>query len=106
MGYTLHLLLCTGYILFCLLKNVESKFLVFSETKCRSNDRKPINIKEKNHKMNTTNTKTVLFMPDLPNNFEIKNIILRISKNGNSKCKIQPIYIYIQGILYPRKENT
>ncbi len=42
--------------------------------------------------MNTTNTKTALFMPDLPNNFEIKNIILRISKNGNSKCKIQPIY--------------
>ncbi len=54
--------------------------------------------------MNTTNTKTTLFMPDSPNNFEIKNIILRISKNRNRKCKIQPIYI--QGILYQRKENT
>ena len=54
--------------------------------------------------MNTTNIKTALFTPDSPNNFEIKNIILRISKNRNSKCEIQPIYI--QGILYPRKENT
>ena len=54
--------------------------------------------------MNTTNTKTTLFFPDQPNNFEIKNIILRISKNRNSKCEIYPIYI--QGILYSRKENT
>lgn len=55
--------------------------------------------------MNTTNTKTVLFMPDLPNNFEIKNIILRISKNGNSKCKIQPIYIYIYKEFYIQEKR-
>lgn len=53
--------------------------------------------------MNTTNTETTLFMLDLPNNFEIKNIILRISKYRDRKCRIQPIYI--QGILYPKKEN-
>lgn len=55
--------------------------------------------------MNTTNTKTTLLMPDpeQPNNFEIKNITLKISKDRNNKCRIQPIYI--QGILYPRKEN-
>lgn len=49
------------------------------------------------------NTKTALFMPDPPNNFEIKQIIMKISKDRNSKYRIQPIYI--QGILYPRKEN-
>lgn len=47
-----------------------------------------------------SNTKTVLLMPDPPDNFQIKNIIFRISK----KYKIEPIYI--QGIFYPRKENT
>ena len=40
------------------------------------------------------NTKTTLIMPESPNNFEIKQ---------NSKYRIQPIYI--QGILYPKKEN-
>lgn len=30
--------------------------------------------------MNITNIKTTLFMPDLSNNFEMKNITLRISK--------------------------
>lgn len=35
--------------------------------------------------MNNTNTKTTLLTPDPPNNFETS--------------------IYIQGILYPRKEN-
>lgn len=29
--------------------------------------------------------------------------MLRISKDRNSKCRIQPIYI--QGSLYPKKEN-
>lgn len=53
--------------------------------------------------MNTTNTKTTLLMPEPPNNFEIRNMILRFSKDKNNKCRIQPIYI--QGILYPRKEN-
>lgn len=53
--------------------------------------------------MNTSNTKTALLIPDLPNNFEIRNMTLRITKDKNSKCRIQPIYI--QGILYPRKEN-
>lgn len=56
--------------------------------------------------MNTTNTKTTLFLPDPkpPNNFEIKHIMLKISKDRNSRHKIQPIYI--QGILYPKKENA
>lgn len=30
--------------------------------------------------------------------------MLRISEDRNSKCKMQPIYI--QGILYPKKENV
>lgn len=53
--------------------------------------------------MNSTNTKTILFMPDSSNNFEIRNITLKISKDRNNRYEIQPIYI--QGILYPRKEN-
>ncbi len=53
--------------------------------------------------MNTTNTKTTLPMPDPTNNFEIRNIMLRISKDRNSKYRTQPIYI--QGILYPKKED-
>ena len=53
--------------------------------------------------MNTTNSKTALLIPEPPNNFEVKNIVLKISKDRNSKYKIQPIYI--QGILYPQKEN-
>lgn len=43
------------------------------------------------------NTKTALLMPELPNDFQIKNITLRISKQRNNKYKIEPIYI--QGIL-------
>lgn len=53
--------------------------------------------------MNTTNTKTALLMPDPPNNFDVRNITLKISKNRNNRYEIQPIYI--QGILYPKKEN-
>lgn len=49
------------------------------------------------------NTKTALLMPDPQDNFQIKNITLRISKQRNNKYEIKPIYI--QGILYPRKEN-
>ncbi len=54
--------------------------------------------------MNITNTKTALIMPDPPNNFGIRNITLRISKDKENKFRIQPIHM--QGILYPRKENT
>jgi hypothetical protein len=46
------------------------------------------------------NTKTTLLMPDSPNIFEIKQIIMKLSKDRNSKYRIQPIYIqgfYIQG---------
>lgn len=43
------------------------------------------------------NTKTVLLMPDPSDNFQIKNIILRVSKQRNEKYKIEPLYI--QGIL-------
>lgn len=53
--------------------------------------------------MNTTNAKTASLTPEPLNNFQIKNIALRISKQRNSKYKIQPIYI--QGILHARKEN-
>lgn len=53
--------------------------------------------------MNTTNIKTALLTPDPPNNFGIKNVTLRISKDKNYKYRIQPIYI--QGILNPQKEN-
>ncbi len=42
-------------------------------------------------------------MPDPQNNFEIRNITLKIFKDRNNKYEIQPIYI--QGILYPQKEN-
>ena len=42
-------------------------------------------------------------MPDLPNYFEIKQIIMKFSKQKNNKYEIEPIYI--QGILYPGKEN-
>lgn len=49
------------------------------------------------------NTKTALLTPNPPNNFQIKNITFRISKQRNNKYKIEPIYI--QGILHPRKEN-
>ena len=54
-------------------------------------------------------TKIVLLTPEPLNNFQIKNITnitnitLRFSKQKNNKYEIQPIYI--QGILYPRKEN-
>ncbi len=54
--------------------------------------------------MNTTNTKITLLIPDQPNNFKIRNITLKISKDRNNKYGIQPIYI--QGILYPKKENV
>lgn len=50
-----------------------------------------------------TNTKTALLMPEPPNDFQAKNIILKVSKKRNNKQEIEPIYI--QGILYPRKEN-
>lgn len=43
------------------------------------------------------NTKTALLMSEPPSDFQIKNIILRISKKRNSEYKIEPIYI--QGIL-------
>ena len=41
--------------------------------------------KKKNYIMNTTNTKAVLFVLDLPNNLEIKNITLKIPKDRNNK---------------------
>lgn len=53
--------------------------------------------------MNITNTKTALLTPEPPNNFEVKKYCIEISKDRDGKCEIQPIYI--QGILYPRKEN-
>lgn len=62
-----------------------------------------INHKGENYIMDAT-TKTALLMPDPPNDFQIKNIILRISKQRNNKYEIKPIYI--QEILYPRKENV
>lgn len=49
------------------------------------------------------NTKTALLMSEPPSDFQVKNITLKISKQRNNKYKIEPIYI--QGILYPRKEN-
>lgn len=49
------------------------------------------------------NTKTALLMSEPSNNFQVKNITLKIFKQRNNKYKIKPIYI--QGILYPRKEN-
>lgn len=53
--------------------------------------------------MNTINTKTTLAMPDPLNNFEVKNIVLKILKDRDGKCRMQPIYI--QGILYPKKRE-
>lgn len=40
--------------------------------------------------MNTINTKTTLLIlePDPPNNFEIRNMTLRITKDRNNKCRI------------------
>lgn len=61
-----------------------------------------INHKGENYIMDAT-TKTALLTPDPPDNFQIKNITLRVSKQRNNKYEIEPIYI--QGILYPRKEN-
>ena len=49
------------------------------------------------------NIKTALLMPDEPNNFHKKNIILRISKERNEKYEIEPIYI--QGILNSSHTN-
>lgn len=49
------------------------------------------------------NTKTTLLIPDQPDNFQIKNIILRVSKQRNNKYEMEPIYI--QGIVYPEKQN-
>ena len=49
------------------------------------------------------NTKTVLLMPDPSDNFQIKNIILRVSKQRNEKYKIEPIYI--QGIFLSKKRE-
>lgn len=45
-------------------------------------------------------TKTALLMPDEPDNFQIKNIVLRISKDRNNNQILIPLYI--QGILYPK----
>lgn len=42
-------------------------------------------------------------MPKSPNDFQIKNVTLRISKQRNNKYDIEPTYI--QEILYLRKEN-
>lgn len=50
-----------------------------------------------------SNTKTALLMSEPSNDFQVKNITLKISKQRNNKYKINPIYI--QGILYPKKEN-
>lgn len=44
------------------------------------------------------NTKITLLTPDSQDSFQIKNIILRVSKQRNKKYEIEPIYI--QGILY------
>lgn len=49
------------------------------------------------------NIKTELLMPDLPNNFEIKNMILIINKDRNNKYDMKPVYI--QGILYPDRNH-
>ena len=48
--------------------------------------------------MNTTNIKTTLIMPDPPNNFGIRNITLRISKDkkinlGYSQYTYKEFYI-------------
>ena len=51
-GYTLHLVLFTGYALFYWAKNTELKLLIFSGIKCRSNDQKLKN--NKNQKENFT----------------------------------------------------
>lgn len=64
------------------------------------------NIQRISHKgekyiMNNTNTKTVLFTPNPPNNFQIKNITLRILKQKKNKYEIEPIYI--QEILYIKR---
>lgn len=53
--------------------------------------------------MNTTNTKTALLTPDPPNNFEVKNIVLKISKDRDGKCEIYPLYI--QGIFISKKRE-
>lgn len=44
-----------------------------------------------------SDTKTALLMPEPQNDFQIKNVTLRISKKKNNKYKTEPIYI--QGIL-------
>ncbi len=49
------------------------------------------------------NTKIALSNPEYQNGFQIKNIVLKISKKRNNEYKIKPIYI--QGILHPSKEN-
>ena len=49
------------------------------------------------------NTKTALLMPDEPNNFQIKNIILKITKDEKKKYTMEPLYI--QGILYTSHSN-
>lgn len=53
--------------------------------------------------MNTIDTKTALLLSDPLNNFYLRNITLRISKDRNNKYEMH--LIYIQGILYPQKEN-
>jgi len=50
-----------------------------------------------------TITKTALLTSNSQNYFQVKNVTLKISKKRSNKYKIKPIYI--QGILYPRKEN-
>lgn len=69
---------------FLLARNTDPNFISYG-TKCRNNNQnltpnKKFKTKGRNYIMNITNIKTTLFMPDLSNNFEMKNITLRISK--------------------------
>lgn len=47
-------------------------------------------------------TKTVLLMSAPPNDFQIKNVTLRISKKRNNDYKIQPIYT--RNFIFTKKE--
>lgn len=50
-----------------------------------------------------SNTKTALLMPEPPNDFQIKNVTLKIYKKRSNEYKIKPIYI--QGILRPNRNH-
>ncbi len=48
-------------------------------------------------------TKTALLMPEPQNDFQIKNMVPAVPRNGNRKHGIQTLYM--QGILYPKEPN-